>query len=450
MKEILKHLVETTTLPEDSYLDQDAEILEIFVEEIEEIFVELDPLFEKWYAEPTHQETLLSIRRHFHTLKGSGRMVGAKSAGETAWAVEDTLNRVISGAVPLTATVQKFAKTVFKLYQFKLYPTFKAVQEIDLDLRPLVLIGQQLQQNQSLEPALEELLQLSNHLNSNDVVTGLELSDIEVAESEPQVADVSEQDDQVHDVLEETLAIFIEEAEDHLATIDQFLNADETKVQDYNGLIRALHTLRGSSSMAQIEHVFNASSKVENLFKTLVQEEIVSTSKEISLLTQYAEFVRDYLHVLGRGTNEQLDVIYATFTTAWDNYGFSIEDVDDELNPQGMVSKLIELNIDLLLDAEFEFDQRAKVEYPEYIQHLGEQAKQLLEFTNNRAAQGIHDFTSELYAGYQALLEKPELLNVDYAYELFGQAHQEFIHLFDTLAAGQRVILTEEVHKVLN
>lgn len=450
MKEILKHLVETTTLPEDSYLDQDAEILEIFVEEIEEIFVELDPLFEKWYAEPTHQETLLSIRRHFHTLKGSGRMVGAKSAGETAWAVEDTLNRVISGAVPLTATVQKFAKTVFKLYQFKLYPIFKAVQEIDLDLRPLVLIGQQLQQNHSLEPALEELLQLSNHLNSNDVVTGLELIDIDVVDSEPQVAAASEQDDQVHDVLEETLAIFIEEAEDHLATIDRFLNADETKVQDYNGLIRALHTLRGSSSMAQIEHVFNASSKVENLFKTLVQEEIVSTSKEISLLTQYAEFVRDYLHVLGRGTNEQLDVIYATFTTAWDNYGFSIEDVDDELNPQGMVSKLIELNIDLLLDAEFEFDQRAKAEYPDYIQHLGEQAKQLLEFTNNRAAQGIHDFTSELYAGYQALLEKPELLNVDYAYELFGQAHQEFIHLFDTLAAGQRVILTEEVHKVLN
>ncbi len=59
MKEILKHLVETTTLPEDSYLDQDAEILEIFVEEIEEIFVELDPLFEKWYAEPTHQRNLV-------------------------------------------------------------------------------------------------------------------------------------------------------------------------------------------------------------------------------------------------------------------------------------------------------------------------------------------------------------------------------------------------------
>ncbi|MGA9699063.1 MAG: Hpt domain-containing protein, partial [Acinetobacter sp.] len=76
MKEILKNLVETTTLPEDSYLDQDAEILEIFVEEIEEIFVELSTLFTTWLENPNDQEILNTIRRHFHTLKGSGRMVG--------------------------------------------------------------------------------------------------------------------------------------------------------------------------------------------------------------------------------------------------------------------------------------------------------------------------------------------------------------------------------------
>ena len=59
-KEILKNLVETTTLPEDSYLDQDAEILEIFVEEIEEIFVELGTLFPAWLENPHDQETLTS------------------------------------------------------------------------------------------------------------------------------------------------------------------------------------------------------------------------------------------------------------------------------------------------------------------------------------------------------------------------------------------------------
>ncbi|OTG73973.1 hybrid sensor histidine kinase/response regulator [Acinetobacter sp. ANC 4169] len=451
MKEILKNLVETTTLPEDSYLDQDAEILEIFVEEIEEIFVELSTLLVQWFENPQDQETLTTIRRHFHTLKGSGRMVGAKSAGELAWSVEDTLNRVISGTVVLDTTVQRFAQTVFNIYQYKLYPIFKTVQNADIDLRPLVLLGQQIQQQVSLEPALEELLELSHTLTSVDCLTGLELQDQQVSDAEAETT-VTEEPVAAADNndIEETVAIFIEEAEEHLFTIDQFLKNEQEKHQDYNGLIRALHTLRGSSSMAQIEQIFEASTKVENLFKTLLQEEIVSTSSQTALLVQYAEFVRDYLHTLKQGHIQKLDAIYATFNTAWDSYGFTSIEVDEDVNPQGLVSKLVELNIDLLLDAEFEFDKRAKVEYPEYIQALSEQAQQLLDHTDNRAAMGIHQFTNELKSSYEALVLKPELLNIDYAYELFGQAHQEFIHLFDTLAAGQRVILTEDVQKILS
>ncbi|WP_407305174.1 Hpt domain-containing protein [Acinetobacter sp.] len=448
MKEILKNLVETTTLPEDSYLDQDAEILEIFVEEIEEIFVELNTLFSTWFENPNDQEVLTAIRRHFHTLKGSGRMVGAKSAGEVAWAVEDTLNRVISGAIPLDTTVQRFAQTVFKIYQYKLYPIFKTVQLADIDLRPLVLLGQQIQQKLSLEPALEELLALSTRLTAEDGVTGLELNDGISTQLDAEV-DLKAETETNNDI-EETVAIFIEEAEEHLATIDQFLQNEHEHKQDYNALIRALHTLRGSSSMAQIEHIFEASTKAENLFKTLLQEEIISTSKQTALLVQYAEFVRDYLHTLRQGEMQKLDTIYETFNNAWNNYGFTSAEIDEDINPQGLVSKLIALNIDLLLDTEFEFEKRAKDEYSEYIQTLTEQAQQLLDHTDNRAAAGIHQFTHDLKSSYEALILKPELLNIDYAYELFAQAHQEFIHLFDTLAAGQRVVLTDEVQKILS
>ena len=66
---------------------------------------------------------------------------------------------------------------------------------------------------------------------------------------------VVEQVDADASLVEETVSIFIEEAEEHLQTIDQFLQSDDSKSQDYNGLIRALHTLRGSSSMAQIEEI---------------------------------------------------------------------------------------------------------------------------------------------------------------------------------------------------
>ena len=452
MKEILKNLVETTTLPEDSYLDQDAEILEIFVEEIEEIFVELSTLFTTWFENPSDQETLSTIRRHFHTLKGSGRMVGAKSAGELAWTVEDILNRAMSGTIPLDDKVQYFAQTVFKIYQYKLYPIFKTVQLADIDLRPLVLLGQQIQQKLSLEPALEELLELATNLTSEDGITGLEFKDERSSAVDTQAEGIATEHTETEDnnYIEETIAIFIEEAEDHLATIDQFLKNEEDHTQDYNGLIRALHTLRGSSSMAQIEQIFEASTKVENLFKTLLQDDIVSTSNQTALLIQYAEFVRDYLHILRQGQTQKLDAIYETFNNAWNNYGFASTEIDEGVNPQGLVSKLIALNIDLLLDAEFEFEKRAKVEYPEYIQALTEQAQQLLDHTDNRAAIGIHQFTHELKLSYETLVLKPELLNLDYAYELFAQAHQEFIHLFDTLAAGQRVILSADVQKVLN
>ena len=452
MKEILKNLVETTTLPEDSYLDQDAEILEIFVEEIEEIFVELSTLFTTWFENPSDQETLSTIRRHFHTLKGSGRMVGAKSAGELAWTVEDILNRAMSGTIPLDDKVQYFAQTVFKIYQYKLYPIFKTVQLADIDLRPLVLLGQQIQQKLSLEPALEELLELATNLTTEDGITGLEFIDEESSAVDTEAEGIETENTETEDnnYIEETIAIFIEEAEDHLATIDQFLKNEEEHTQDYNGLIRALHTLRGSSSMAQIEQIFEASTKVENLFKTLLQDDIVSTSNQTALLIQYAEFVRDYLHILRQGQTQKLDAIYETFNNAWNNYGFASTEIDEGVNPQGLVSKLIALNIDLLLDAEFEFEKRAKVEYPEYIQALTEQAQQLLDHTDNRAAIGIHQFTHELKLSYETLVLKPELLNIDYAYELFAQAHQEFIHLFDTLAAGQRVILSADVQKVLN
>lgn len=454
MKEILKDLVETTALPEDSYLDQDAEILEIFVEEIEEIFVELNALLPQWFATPDHQETLTTIRRHFHTLKGSGRMVGAKQAGEIAWAVEDTLNRVLSGSIKLTPVIQKFAQATLNIYQYILYPCFKQVQPLTIDLRPVVLLGQQLQQQLSPEPALEELLLLADNLTAEGQLTGLELADtaeadssgVEIAETATagRVEVAEERTD-----LEETVAIFVEEAEEHLATIHDFLKHENSAKQDYNGLIRALHTLRGSSSMAQIDDICEASVKVENLFKTLVQDEIASTSKETALLQQYSEFIGDYLHLLKQGNTEKLAGISATFEDAWDTYGFTVTEQQDADQSQGMVTRLVELNIDQLLDAEFEFDKRVLEEYPDYIEALSQQAAELMVHTDNRASIGIHEFASQLKAAYDALLARPVLLESDYAFELFAQAHQEFIHLFDTLAAGQRVILNAEVEKLL-
>lgn len=453
MKKILKDLIGTMTLPEDSYLDQDAEILEIFVEELEEVFTDLETLIGQWIQQPQQQDHLVAIRRYFHTLKGSGRMVGAKSSGELAWTVEDLLNRVIAKSVELTPQIMHYVQTVFKIYQYKLFSQFQNSQPHTIDLRPLVLLGQHLQQQTVPEPALSELLALGQTLDSNEAVTGLEWSNIEPdlqpAESDESIQTVTHA--QEHELLvTEALPIFLEEAEEHLATIDEFLQQDNIEGCNYNALIRALHTLRGSSAMADVEHIFEASSKVEGLFKTLLQDELASTSNETALLTHYAEFVRDYLYTLKQaGSPEQLQQLYQKFSHAWENYGFHLEPSEHMVNPQGLVSALLKLNIDQLLDAEFEFDQQVR-NNPNYLPALIEQAQELVKHTDNRAAQGLHDFSLELIQDYQELLSKPALLNMDYAYELFAQAHQQFIYLFDTLAAGQRVSLSADQQRLLN
>ena len=281
MKEILKHLVEHVTLPEDAYLGQDEEILEIFVEELEEIFEQLQTSLDRWQLEEFKDTELVNIRRYFHTLKGSGRMVGAKRSGELAWTVEDTLNRIITKNLELTSEIQHYVSAVFNIYKFKLYSEFLNRKPHHLDLAPLVYLGQQLQQKQSLEPALDELLALSNTLDNENVITGLEIGeDTVTAEvtsvTTPHVVDLvpdgstdtTEEEVAVESTVaddsltSETLEIFVEESEEHLAAIKEFLHLEEHTPDQYNRLIRALHTLRGSSSMAHVNEVFEASGKV--------------------------------------------------------------------------------------------------------------------------------------------------------------------------------------------
>ncbi len=67
----------------DSDIDDD--IRDVFLEEFDEELVNLGQLLPVWRAAPNNPEHLRPIRRVFHTLKGSGRLVGASVLGEFSW-----------------------------------------------------------------------------------------------------------------------------------------------------------------------------------------------------------------------------------------------------------------------------------------------------------------------------------------------------------------------------
>ena len=80
----------------------DPQFLELFIEEAKEEIASIQRGFPLWDQNPMDLESLGSLRRSFHTLKGSGRMVGARLIAEFAWSIENLLNRIIDKTLSRT------------------------------------------------------------------------------------------------------------------------------------------------------------------------------------------------------------------------------------------------------------------------------------------------------------------------------------------------------------
>ena len=73
----------------------DAELLDIYLAEADDVLDTVTENFRVLEHSPGDREALVTVRRQFHTLKGSGRMVGLTELGELAWGVERIHNRLL-------------------------------------------------------------------------------------------------------------------------------------------------------------------------------------------------------------------------------------------------------------------------------------------------------------------------------------------------------------------
>lgn len=108
------------------------ELQEVFVEEAEEVLETLNEFYPKWRANQDDQAALTEVRRAFHTLKGSGRMVRALVAGELAWSIENMLNRVIDGSVAVSQPLLQVIADVITLFPELVEEYAKVARELVL------------------------------------------------------------------------------------------------------------------------------------------------------------------------------------------------------------------------------------------------------------------------------------------------------------------------------
>ena len=89
----------------------DQELLEIFLSEAAEVLDVVGENHRTLAANPGDREALRTIRRGFHTLKGSGRMVGLTQLGDYAYDAERIFNRLLEEERPVTGAVLAFIDT---------------------------------------------------------------------------------------------------------------------------------------------------------------------------------------------------------------------------------------------------------------------------------------------------------------------------------------------------
>ncbi|KGI78629.1 Hpt domain-containing protein [Oleiagrimonas soli] len=260
----------------------DAEIREVFLEEVEEEIEGLQQRLDSWKQKPEDHDRLTPIRRAFHTLKGSGRLVGARVLGEFSWKVENMLNRVLDGSIaPDAKVVALIDHAVAALPQLlgalrgDAAPTAPLSKIMEVAER--LAAGESLDVEAELKPTGERVKRIVKRrvprvqTEVEDIPAAAFVDTTHGDEASGRVAD----DDMMampalppmDPVL---LEILRSEIAQHLETVQTALEtAGDGELKVNEPLLRAVHTMHGAIAMVEVPLLSEVLSPLEGYLKRL-------------------------------------------------------------------------------------------------------------------------------------------------------------------------------------
>ncbi|WP_266159930.1 Hpt domain-containing protein [Dyella silvatica] len=294
----------------------DDDIREIFLEEMQEEIDSLRSAEQSWLTDlaqavPSKHDSLLSIRRSFHTLKGSGRLVGAGLLGEYAWKIENLLNRVLDASIHPHAGVQALVHHAIGalpqlLTALKGGPAPNVPLNAIMETADRLGAGQDGARVEDIAPAAMETVRrivrrrVPRFDGAADTIPAASLASIETAHeaalvehafaSNPDAIPTSELppvDPVLLEILRSEVAqylhtIRVSTSRESIHRIDGALPIDD-------GLLRAVHTLHGAIAMVEIPQLTQLLSPLESLLKRLRAVGEPLTAEGVRLLDQSAD-----------------------------------------------------------------------------------------------------------------------------------------------------------------
>jgi chemosensory pili system protein ChpA (sensor histidine kinase/response regulator) len=331
---IPKTQAENSKEEEDDLIDD--EILEIFIEEASEVLEAIEehlPVYLDGYSD---HDALKELRRAFHTLKGSGRMVNANIIGETAWAVENLFNRIIDGSIIMNDGVANLVSYVtqkipllIESFEKKVIPVFD-VSRIEKQAQLLI--------------AGELVKPITNEINK------------EGKSSEPEIDNYK-----LMDIDESLLEIFKNEAQSHVACVEEFVAKvnEDGPLAITDDLSRALHTLKGSANTANIQSIANIAIPVEKIVKDARARNIAVDTKMAAMLAEAMQFIRLGIKQLTEapqkdieGTEKFLAELVNLQKDIFEEPAETDEALENAFQDPQIINIFLTEGLDILLDAE--------------------------------------------------------------------------------------------------
>ncbi|AWH47351.1 Hpt domain-containing protein [Stenotrophomonas sp. ZAC14A_NAIMI4_1] len=264
-------------------IDQD--IREVFLEEFDDEMGNLGSLLPAWRTQPDNMDRLRPIRRVFHTLKGSGRLVGARTLGEFAWKIEGMLNRVLEGkraATPAVLAMVDHANAALP----QLNAALRDGQRVTVDLQAMQAIADRVAVGEETF-----YVPLPVAAAPQPAVP----AEVEAFVAEP-VAEPVGTPANIDSVLREILEA---EVDVHLATLQQWLQSAQQAEQPVNdALLRAVHTMNGAFAMTEVPEITAVTGAAESYIKRALAAEVVPGAEALGALQATAQAISATMEAL--------------------------------------------------------------------------------------------------------------------------------------------------------
>jgi chemosensory pili system protein ChpA (sensor histidine kinase/response regulator) len=296
--------------------DIDDEILEIFVEEAEEELGVINEVLPAWRSDFEDHEALSRIRRAFHTMKGSGRMVGADTIGELSWSAENLLNRILDNTVSASeensALIQEVVDIMPGLVN-QLKGEAGPAQDV---IQALIDRATNLANPAPVDTGKEIIDQAATQEDQPDMVAEETLSQSLIEEAVEETGEGKAEEevkasDLGSDAMDPTLHdIFIKESAGHLEEIHSFIDRCESNQEQCvitDTLVRALHTIHGSARMAGATNIAEIGGLLEKYIKALMGNNTLLPENGFVVLVEGIEAIEGMLGKINQPDSESID-----------------------------------------------------------------------------------------------------------------------------------------------